>query len=129
MTVDDIATHLQAQGRQVSTATIYNSVRVLTERGLVERCRFDMGHSLFWLKPGLGTPDQRILCKSCQRSFAVEDPALAALIEQLCAREGVALGAPSIMVQVECADCAAAHKPLVRRPLLPRAAAHLARNA
>lgn len=104
-TVEGMAEQLLKQGEWIAIASLYNTIRRLVAEDLVDRSWLDGGRSLFWLKQDVSQPAAQIACRCCQRSLVPHDTALEQLAMRLCAAHGFALGAPSVLIQVVCADC------------------------
>jgi Fe2+ or Zn2+ uptake regulation protein len=89
----------------ISLSTVYRTLSVLKELGLVEECYFDKDHSHYEVKPSV--EHYHLLCLSCGRVGEFES----SLVEQL--KRGVAeansfqVETACIWLEGYCADCAA----------------------
>lgn len=78
-TVEELCTRLAADGRRVATATVYSTLQLLAECGLVRRLRFDDGAMRYELAPA---NHHHLVCLRCGKIKDVRDADLEALLQE-----------------------------------------------
>ncbi|MBD5233069.1 MAG: transcriptional repressor [Bacteroidales bacterium] len=77
-TVDSLCNELIEEGRHVATATVYSTLQLLVECGLVKRLRIEENQSTYYeADPG---NHLHLICTTCGKIKDVRDPALDDLI-------------------------------------------------
>lgn len=76
-TAEDIVERLTAARRPVAVATVYSTLQLLTECGLVSRHRFDDGATRYECK---GSSHMHLVCSKCGKIKDVRDGTLDTLI-------------------------------------------------
>lgn len=72
-TVDDLCTRMAESGHRVSTATVYNTVLLLVDSGIVLRHRFNERECLYELSPA---GHHHLICTNCGRIKDIRDTTL-----------------------------------------------------
>jgi Fur family ferric uptake transcriptional regulator len=86
--VDQLIDSLKKAGHRVSKATVYRTIKLLLEAGIIQQVLFDAEHAHYQLAYGRKTRDI-IVCVDTNEILAVEIPELRALVERVCAAHGV----------------------------------------
>ncbi len=77
---DQLHRHLLEKGIKVSRATVYNTLQLLVEVGLVRRYTFGEGRTLYEWSLGRRQHDH-LLCMDCGRLIEFCDPQMGSVIE------------------------------------------------
>ncbi|MCM1067398.1 MAG: transcriptional repressor [Muribaculaceae bacterium] len=77
-TVEDLSAHLAANGRRVATATVYSSLQLLVDCGLLRRLRLDDGAMRYEATP---SNHYHLLCLRCGKIKDIRDPQLEELLK------------------------------------------------
>lgn len=85
--VDDLLDELRGAGHRVSKATVYRTIRLLQEAGIVTPAAFDPRGSRYELVYG-GDDHDIMVCVRTGRRVPIEAPELAALRERLAREQG-----------------------------------------
>ena len=107
VTARDIADRVEAEGRRVGLASVYRTLELLAELGLVQR--FDVGEGVARYEPALpsGEHHHHLVCDRCGHVTAFEDSALEQAIERLSNRVDFAIDAHDVTLRGECPACRA----------------------
>ena len=96
---------LRAEGRAVGIASVYRTLELLAELGLVQR--FDVGEGVARYEPALpsGEHHHHLVCDRCGDVTPFEDGPLERAIEQLSGRVDFAIDAHDVTLRGECPAC------------------------
>ena len=85
---DQILTTLRSGGKRVSKATVYRTIRLLQEAGLVQRVLSDQDQAQFHLVYG-ASPDDLLGRLDTRESIPIDVPELIEIRDRLCREHGV----------------------------------------
>lgn len=102
----EIEDALRAAGRSPGRASIYRVLDLLAEHGLVERVEVGDGQARFERQQPGGEHHHHLVCESCGRLIAFDDPVLERAIARLSARLGMRVSGHDILLRGECERCA-----------------------
>jgi Fur family transcriptional regulator, ferric uptake regulator len=105
LTAQQIHDTLREEDRRVGLASVYRACELLTNLGLVHRVDVDGTAAFEPADPG-GGHHHHLVCSSCGRVDAFEDPALEQAIERLSARVGYTVEEHDVVLRGACAGCA-----------------------
>ena len=77
-TVEELSAHLNANGRRVATATVYSSLQLLVDCGLLRRLRLDDSAMRYEATP---SNHYHLLCLRCGKIKDIRDPQLEELLK------------------------------------------------
>ena len=105
VTARDIAARVEADGHRVGLASVYRTLELLAELGLVQR--FDVGEGVARYEPVLpsGEHHHHLVCDRCGGVTAFEDVALEQAIERLSDRVDFAIDAHDVTLRGACPSC------------------------
>ena len=105
VTARDIADRVESGGRRVGLASVYRTLELLAELGLVQR--FDVGEGVARFEPALpsGEHHHHLVCDRCGDVTAFEDGDLERAIERLAGRVDFAIDAHDVTLRGECPAC------------------------
>lgn len=89
--VEDLLERVREVDPQVSLATVYRTMKLLTECGLAEAHSFGDGHTRYEPSEGDDEHHDHIICKDCGRIVEFFNPELEALQEQIAEKHGFEL--------------------------------------
>lgn len=103
-TAADVMERLRLKGEKLAYATVYNSLRYLTETGVIQELTVGTGAARYDAQL---EPHQHIVCEACGRVdevFGIDTSAYAAVVQQ---KTGYVVGPVNIVAKGLCPDCAA----------------------
>lgn len=93
----------RASDPNISLATVYRTLSLLKEIGLVNEHRLGEGHAHF--EAAQGPPHYHFTCLGCGRVIEFDAPQVAEVIRQLSTREGLEVIDVHLFLRGYCADC------------------------
>lgn len=104
LSAEEIAARVQQLLPQVNASTVYRTLELLVEDGLV--LRTDLGESKSYFEPAHEHPHHHLVCERCGRVDHVHDDVLAGVAERVLERSGFAVGAREVTMHGVCRSCA-----------------------
>ena len=101
----EIEDALRAAGKPTGRASIYRVLDLLVEHGLVERVAVGDGLARFERTHPSGEHHHHLVCDSCGRLVAFDDPALERAIDDLSERLGVRVEHHDVVLRGACERC------------------------
>ncbi len=97
--------HDRAKSRDpnISLATVYRTLVVLKEMGLVEEHRLGEGHAHF--EATRSTPHYHFTCGKCGRVIEFDAPQVAEVLQRLSKQKGLQVTGAHLLVTGRCAQC------------------------
>lgn len=86
--VDELIDALKDAGHRVSKATVYRTIKLLQEAGIIQQVLFDAEHAHYQLAYGKKTRDM-IVCVDSNEILAVEIPELNEIARRVCEQHGL----------------------------------------
>lgn len=105
-TAQEIHERLRARSARIGLATVYRSLRLLAEHGVVDVLSHRPGEACYRLC-GDGH-HHHLVCTSCHRVIELRDCSLDAWLSDVAAAHGFALTGHEVEVSGLCGDCVAA---------------------
>lgn len=106
-TASDIIDRLKHQGRTVAYATVYNSLRYLTDNGLIRELKLEGDASRYDAR----TEDHHhIVCTSCGRVDEVMTSSPKEWLQRIEAETGYAITEEQLLFKGVCAECRTSNK-------------------
>lgn len=96
----DLATSLDPN---ISLATVYRTLAILKEMGLVEEHRLGEGHAHF--EATRSTPHYHFTCTACGRVIEFDAPQVAEVVERLSKQRGLQVTGAHFLVTGRCTRC------------------------
>ncbi len=94
---------VKARGQRVGIATVYRTLALLKDIGLVQEHRLGEEHGHF--EPAQETPHYHFNCLKCRRVIEFESPAVAEVVQSLIEREGIRVVEAHLSLSGYCAEC------------------------
>ncbi len=91
------------QAADISLATVYRTLTLLEEMGLVEEHRLGEGHSHY--EAVQDQPHYHFTCRGCGRVIEFDAPLVNRIRRRLCEREGVEITRAHLHLTGYCRDC------------------------
>lgn len=88
--------------KSVSRATVYRTLPLLTESGLVREMDFGKEYRFYDPNYAEHPRHNHIICLDCQKIVEFEDPKLDQLLDQICRRIGFAAKAHRLQITADC---------------------------
>src|SRR5262249_28097712 len=113
---DDLVARMREKGKKISRATVYRTLELLHECGLVGRVRLNE-EKYRYERLQHGEHHDHLVCTLCGRIIEFVDPKIERLQETICAEHGFEPTSHSHQIWGFCASCrrtgvvAAAHRP------------------
>jgi Fur family ferric uptake transcriptional regulator len=104
--VDDLHVRLRGAGHRISKATIYRTVALLEEHGVLRKAVAPPGTSsaFYELVPEPGERHEHLECEDCGQVFEVTDTAIAGHLRQIAVSMGFDLVDYSVRLSGRCAE-------------------------
>ena len=96
---------IRAEGGRIGRASIYRVLELLVEHGLVERVTVAHDLSRFERVMPSGEHHHHLVCDSCGRLVAFDDPGLERAINRLSERLAVRVDHHEVVLHGACPDC------------------------
>ena len=106
--VEDLLERAREVDPQVSLATVYRTMKLLTECGLASPHRFGDRHTRYEPAEGEDEHHDHLICTACQRIVEFYDPRIEALQEQVAAANGFRVTSHRMELYGICDACTAA---------------------
>ncbi len=105
LTAQEIFDRLRADGRRVGIASVYRVLELLSSEGLLQR--IDLGSGIARFEPARsgGEHHHHLVCDSCGKVEAFEDPGLERAIHRLEEASGYAVAGHDVVLHGACAEC------------------------
>lgn len=100
---DAIHDRARARAPGLSLATVYRTLAVLKEMGLVEEHQLGEGHSHY--EAVQEVPHYHFTCQRCGKVIEFDTPLVARVKRELCEREGVQITKSHLHLVGYCSDC------------------------
>jgi Fur family ferric uptake transcriptional regulator len=104
--VDELYVKLLTESKRVSKATVYRTLAILSELGLIKEHAFGERHQHYERLVGRRHHDHMV-CARCGRIIEFVDPAIERLQDKVCRRHGFVPAGHHLSIEGTCADCAA----------------------
>jgi Fur family ferric uptake transcriptional regulator len=105
LTAQEIFDRLRASGRQVGIASVYRVLDLLTSENLVQRIDLGSGTSRYEPIYAGGEHHHHLVCDTCGKVEAFEDPALEQALTRVEKSSGYAVAAHDVVLHGSCGDC------------------------
>jgi Fur family ferric uptake transcriptional regulator len=100
---DQLIDAVKREGFQASRATVYRTLNKLVDAGMLRR--LEVGSRTFY-EHDYGYPQhEHLYCSDCNEMIEFQDPALEALLEEICRRHNFHSSGHTVLVRGLCADC------------------------
>src|SRR5262249_19890786 len=106
LSADNVVERVREQLPQVNASTIYRTLDLLVEEGLL--LRMDLGRDRAFYEPAHEHPHHHLVCKRCGAVEHLHDEALGDLRERIRTGSGFELGSGEITLFGRCRDCGSA---------------------
>jgi Fur family transcriptional regulator, ferric uptake regulator len=105
LTAQEMFDRLRESDRKVGIASVYRVLELLTSEGLVQR--IDLGSGIARYEPvhSGGDHHHHLVCDSCGRVEAFEDPSLERALVDLESASGYLVAGHDVVLHGACADC------------------------
>ncbi len=105
LTAQEIFDRLRADNRRVGIASVYRVLELLTSEGLLQRIDLGSGISRFEPVRSGGEHHHHLVCDSCGKVEAFEDPGLERAIHRVEETSGYAVAGHDVVLHGACTDC------------------------
>ncbi|HPC44360.1 MAG TPA: transcriptional repressor [Candidatus Latescibacteria bacterium] len=104
--VDDLHVRLRDAGHRISKATVYRTVALLADCGILRSSIAPSGSAseYYELVYGLETPHEHLQCQECGRVFEVADPVLLGHLRRIAVTMGYELVDHSVKIVGRCVE-------------------------
>jgi Fur family ferric uptake transcriptional regulator len=100
---DTLFEDLKREGFQVSRATVYRTLNKLVDAGLLRQ--IDVGPRMFY-EHDYGYPQhEHLYCQQCNTMIEFQEPAIAAIIADICRQHGFQTSGHTFVIRGLCAAC------------------------
>jgi Fur family transcriptional regulator, ferric uptake regulator len=105
---DNLFIYLKSKGSKVSRATVYKTLNLLHECGLVSRYRFSQGHAQYEKTTGRPSHDHMV-CTKCGKIVEFQNPEVERIQAESAASYGFTPSYHSLQIFGTCQECTAAN--------------------
>jgi Fur family transcriptional regulator, ferric uptake regulator len=105
LTAQEIFDRLREAGRTVGIASVYRVLELLTSEGFVQRIDLGSGISRYEPIHSDGDHHHHLVCDSCGKVEAFEDPKLEQALVGVGAASGYVVAGHDVVLHGACADC------------------------
>jgi Fur family transcriptional regulator, ferric uptake regulator len=105
LTAQEIFDRLRASDRRVGIASVYRVLDLLASEGLVQRIDLGSGISRYEPVHSDGEHHHHLVCDTCGKVEAFEDPQLEHAIHRLEESSGYAVAGHDVVLHGACSDC------------------------
>jgi Fur family ferric uptake transcriptional regulator len=105
LTAQEIFDRLRVSDRRVGIASVYRVLELLTSEGCVQRIDLGSGISRYEPVHSGGGHHHHLVCDSCGKVEAFEDPQLETAIHRVEATSGYAVAGHDVVLHGACGDC------------------------
>ena len=106
MTIEDLLNEVRVHDRGIGYATVYRTLKLLTECGVAFERKFGDGLSRYELADDASAHHDHLICVSCGKITEFEEPRIEALQDEIAARHGFAISSHKHEMYGTCSDCA-----------------------
>ncbi len=106
--VDDLLQRARRQDPRISQATVYRTMKVLSDCGLAAARHFFDGETRYELSDADGAHHDHLICSGCNHIVEFCDPTIEALQEEVARRHGFVVTHHKMELYGACAACRAA---------------------
>jgi Fur family ferric uptake transcriptional regulator len=106
LTAQEIFDALRSSGRQVGIASVYRILELLTAEGFVQRIDLGSGSSRYEPVWQSGDHHHHLVCDSCGKVEAFEDPALERALSRVEQSSGYQVAGHDVVLHGSCETCA-----------------------
>jgi Fur family transcriptional regulator, ferric uptake regulator len=104
ITIDGLLNEVRAVDPKVGYATVYRTLKMLTESGVVQEHKFGDGHTRYELTDSESHHDH-LICLECGKITEFEEPLIEELQDRVAARYGFEVQAHKHELYGRCVDC------------------------
>jgi Fur family ferric uptake transcriptional regulator len=104
VTIDRLLEQVRATDPKVGYATVYRTLKMLTESGVAQEHHFGDGHTRYELADSESHHDH-LICVECGSITEFEEPAVEALQDRIASRHGFEIRAHKHELYGVCAEC------------------------
>ena len=104
VTIDRLLEQVRATDPRVGYATVYRTLKLLTESGVAQEHHFGDGHTRYELADSEAHHDH-LICVECGSITEFEEPAVEALQDRIATRHGFEIRAHKHELYGVCAEC------------------------
>jgi Fur family ferric uptake transcriptional regulator len=104
ITIDALLRQVRAVDPRVGYATVYRTLKMLTESGVVQEHKFGDGHTRYELADSEAHHDH-LICLDCGKITEFEEPAIEELQERVARKYGFDVQAHKHELYGRCAEC------------------------
>lgn len=102
---EELLFFMQQDEQQVSRATLYRNLKLMTEAGLLTEADFGHGHTHYEIVEK-GKPHEHLVCKNCGKITEAFSTELETCVDNLCKLHGFNLDNFQIQIHGLCKNCA-----------------------
>lgn len=101
---DELYTQIRSKGLKTSRATVYNTLDILVECGLISKYRFGDSHSRY--EKAFGRPrHDHLICLKCGEIIEVMNPELERMQEEICRKNDFTYQSSTLQIFGHCSAC------------------------
>ena len=103
MTAEEIYAAIQTRSKALNLATVYRTLDLLVDSGLVSRA--DLGNGRIMYTSDQHGPHLHLICRQCGMDVGANSALMASIEEQLCANYGFAADINHLCISGLCKSC------------------------
>lgn len=110
MSVEELLEKVRAVDGNIGQATVYRTMKLLTECGLAEQHQFGDGHTRYELIPASEEHHDHLICTICNKIVEFFDPEIEKLQDSVASKHGFFVKSHKMELYGICQDCQTAQK-------------------
>ena len=105
VSVDELLQKVRESDDRVSQATVYRTMRLLTDCGLADARQFLEGHTLYESAEGAKGHHDHLICTACGKIVEFVDPRIESLQEEAAEKHGFTVTSHKMELYGKCNNC------------------------
>jgi Fur family ferric uptake transcriptional regulator len=110
ISIEELLADVRAQDPRVGYATVYRTLKLLTECGIAFERRFGDGLTRYELADDSHHHHDHLICTECRTIIEFEEPRIEKIQDEIAERHGFALRSHKLEMYGVCANCQAAQQ-------------------
>jgi len=107
LSAEDVYNMLHAEDKSIGLATIYRTLELLYDMGILKKLNFGDGRARYEIDDGSSAPHHHLLCVSCDKIIEFDYDLFAILEKEVVKKHGFQVLEHNVTFLGQCKDCSA----------------------